>query len=471
MRLHRLLSVDRSFFVLAATTLFWCGTFAAAQDTRATPTYRRFKQQLDAVSAIDTHDHLFPFDRLPCIEETKRGRGVNLAGLWHNSYYRRFNPLAPWKAGMDFDDWWKIAKHDFKDARATSFYRYQLPAFQDLYGVEFDHLTDDQARELDRRIFENYKNQRWLYHVVTERANIELMFNDPYWGRYAFTTSYPWEVLVFNVTPLTRGFHASEFTLPLDSPYEFAKKHGLFVESLDDYLKVLERMFLEAKDHGAVCLKTTLAYQRTLSFDNVSKPRAERAFRKRQAALTKEEIKAFEDFIMWRLCELGAKYELPFQIHTGDARIQGSNPMLLVDLIEANPKTKFILFHGGYPWVGETGAIAMKFPANVWVDSCWLPTISYTMAKRAFHEWLEVMPSNKIMWGADCNHAEGIYGATEFTRRCLAEVLAEKVDRGDLLAEHAERIGRQILRENALELFPQLRSRLWKNTGKRLQPP
>ena len=59
------------------------------------------------------------------------------------------------------------------------------------------------------------------------------------------------------------------------------------------------------------------------------------------------------------------------------------------------------------------------------------------MAKRAFHEWLEVMPSDRIMWGADCNHAEGIYGATELTRRCLAEVLAEKVDRGDLREEHA----------------------------------
>src|SRR2546422_6432889 len=58
------------------------------------------------------------------------------------------------------------------------------------------------------------------------------------------------------------------------------------------------------------------------------------------------------------------------------------SPMLLVDLIEANPKTKFILFHGGYPWIGETGAIAMKYPNHVWIDSCWLPTISYHMAKR-----------------------------------------------------------------------------------------
>jgi uncharacterized protein len=446
------------------------GAFAGDADTRSTPRYLRFKKQLDAVAAIDTHDHLLPFDRLICINETKHGRGVNLAGLWHNSYYRRFNPLTAWTAGMDFDDWWKVAKHDFKDARATSFYRYQLPALQDLYGVDFDRITDAQARALDRQIFEHYKDQRWLYHVVTERANIELMFNDPYWARYAFTTSYPWEVLVFNVTPLVRGFHASEFTLPLDSPYEFAKKHGLPIDSLDDYLKVLERMFLEAKDRGAVCLKTTLAYERTLLFDDVPRKRAEIAFGKRRSALTAAQIKDFEDFIMWRLCELSAKYELPYQIHTGDARIQGSNPMLLVDLIAANPKTKFILFHGGYPWIGETGAIVMHHAPHVWIDSCWLPTISYTMAKRAFHEWLEVMPSNRIMWGADCNHAEGNYGATEFTRRCLAEVLAEKVDRGDLLEEHAARIGRQILRENALELFPQLRARLWKQTGKRLEP-
>ena len=370
---------------------------------------KRIKQKLDAIPAIDTHDHLFPFDRLPCIEETKQGRGVNLAGLWHNSYYRRFNPLTAWKPGMDFDEWWQTAKHDFKDARATSFYRYQLPAFQDLYGVDFDQITDAQARDLDRRIFENYKNQKWLYHVVTERANIELMLNDPYWARYAFTTSYPWEVLVFNVTPLTRGFHASEFTQAVDSPYEFAKKHGLPVDTLDDYLKVLDRLFLEAKDRGAVCLKSTLAYQRTLSFDNVPRERADKAFGRRQSALSSQEIKDFEDFIMWRLCELSAKYELPFQIHTGDARIQGSNPMLLVDLIQANPKTRFILFHGGYPWIGETGAIVMHHVSNVWIDSCWLPTISYTIAKRAYHEWLEVMPSNHIMWGADCNHAEGIY--------------------------------------------------------------
>ena len=62
------------------------------------------------------------------------------------------------------------------------------------------------------------------------------------------------------------------------------------------------------------------------------------------------------------------------------------------------------------------------------------------------------------------------YGSTEFTRRALAEVLAEKVMREDLVEEHARKIGRQILRDNALELFPQLESRLWKHKAP-LEPP
>jgi predicted TIM-barrel fold metal-dependent hydrolase len=218
-------------------------------------------------------------------------------------------------------------------------------------------------------------------------------------------------------------------------------------------------------------LKTTLAYQRTLRFDNAPKERAAMAFGRPRAELSASVIKDFEDFIMWRLVELSARYALPFQIHTGHGRIQGSNPMNLVDLIEANPRTKFILFHGGFPWVGETGIILMRHTSHVWLDSVWMPTLSYFTSRRAFHEWLDVMPSNRIMWGADANHAEGIYGATVMTRRCLAEVLAERVDRGELTEEHALRIGRQILRENALELFPQLKDRLWKDKGVPLTPP
>src|SRR5207253_10056263 len=129
-------------------------------------------------------------------------------------------------------------------------------------------------------------------------------------------------------------------------------------------------------------------------------------FRRQRHRPPPRQIKDFEDFIMWRLVEFSARYDLPFQIHTGHGQLSGSNPMLLLDLIAANPNTKFILFHGGYPWIGETGAIVVRQGSHVWIDSVWLPTLSYTMAKRAYHEWLELMPSDRIMWGSDCRHAE-----------------------------------------------------------------
>lgn len=462
-------SLSRAIACLLAMAL---GEPCLAQGTRDTTTYRRIKAELDAIPAIDTHDHLWPFERLPGYVQTDRGKGMNLYSIFRSSYYGWINPLSKWDDGMPFETWWQKARIDFRSARATSFYRYQLPAFADLYGVDFDRISDAEARTLNGQIFEHYRDPRWVYHVVTERSNIELMFNDPYWDRLGFRQSYPFEVKVFNVTTLTKGFHPSENAeAPSDDPYLFARNEGLKVETLDDYLALLDRLFQKAKGAGCVCLKTTLAYQRTLQFENVPRDRAARAWGHRRAELSREQIKDFEDFIMWRLVELSARHELPFQIHTGDARIQGSNPMLLVDLIEANPRTKFILFHGGFPWVGETGVILMRHGSHVWLDSVWIPTLSYATAKRAFHEWLDIMPSNKIMWGADANHAEGIYGATEMTRRCLAEVLAERIDRGELREEHALQIGRQVLRENALELFPQLKERLWKHKGARMVPP
>jgi hypothetical protein len=430
-------------------------------DIKRTDVYRRINSSLQATKAIDTHDHLRAFDEIPGRDMTDRGRGMTLRSIWAGSYYTWINPLSPWPQGKPFADWWSKAKNDFADARATSFYRYLLPAFQDLYGVDFETMSDREAEQLNDRIFQNYQSDKWLEHVITERANIELMLIDPYWARFKFERTYRFGVPVLNVTTMVDGYHESSFASQLDSPYHFARESGKEVRSLDDYLLALDAIFQKAAGADAVCLKTTLAYQRTLQFENVPRERAEKQFGRSKEQLTTQEIKDFQDFIMWRLCELSAKYNLPFQIHTGQARIQGSNPMLLVDLIAANPKTKFILFHGGFPWVGETGVIAMRHK-NVWIDSVWLPQLSYTMAKRAYQEWLEMMPSDRIMWGADTVQAEGIYAATVWTRQCLSEALAEKVDRGELKEEQAIKIGQQILRENALKLFPTLSRQLWK---------
>ena len=454
-------------FILAALLLV---PSLYAQVEPGSPTYQRLKSYIDSIPAIDTHDHLWPFEILPGRVDTKEGNGLNLSSIWRNSYLNWVARIPAWRKNEGIEGWWRRVETEraFEDVRGMSFYRYTHIALQDLYGVDFEAIDLAGVKDLNKRIFDNYRDEKWLHEVVTEKANIELMFNDPYWARYAFKTSYPWEVMVFNQNPIITGFHPTLFNKPNESPFKFAADRKMPMKTLDDYLKCVDKMFQTAKESGAICLKTTLAYQRTIRFEDVPRERAEKVFGRPPGKVSAQEKKDFEDFMMWRVCEFSAKYELPFQIHTGHARIQGSNPMNLVDLINANRKTKFILFHGGFPWVGEMGMIVMRsmsYGKNVWADSVWLPQISYHTAKRAFNEWLDVMPSDRIMWGGDCNHGEGIYGSTEMTRRCIAEVLAERVERGELKEHYARRIGRQIMRDNALKLFPDLRKRLWKGRG------
>ena len=465
----------RAAIVFVLSSVLFLGRASAQKDHSVTPlpvSYARMKAFLDGVHAIDTHDHIWRFDEFPGRREAADGTMVmNLCSIWQNSYLGAFNVVPMWPPRGDFARWWQSAKPALTNVRTMGVYRYTLPAIKDLYDVDFESITDEQAAALNERITANYRDQRWLYEVITEKANIELVVNDPYWEPYDFKTYYGFTVNVLRLNPLFHGFHPSEFRASKrrENPYDFARTLGITIESFDDYLTFIDRVFALAKAAGFVGLKHTLAYERTLSFDKVSKERAAEAFGKERKDLTSEQIKAFEDFLMWHFCELSVKYEMPFQIHTGHARIQGSNPMLLVDVIQANPKTKFILFHGGVPWVSESGAIAARLP-NVYLDSVWLPTLSPTMARRAYHEWLDLVPSNRILWGADCNHAEGIYGATQMTRQALAEVLAERIDRGELREPDAQHIGQQILRENALALFPGLKDRLWRHKQARLTP-
>ncbi len=447
--------------VLSAALVTLGACTVAAADIKQTDLFRRIKTAIEAMPAISTHDHLNTFDALPGRVDTERGHGMTLPSLWAASYYNWIHRLSRWPSSGSFDDWWERGQFTFRDARATSFYRYMLPAFQDLYGVDFDTINKEQARDLNEQIFDNYRDPKWIEEVVIDRANIELMFVDPFWARLKIERNYKFAVPVLNVSRLIEASHPDRCQNPLDGPYYYADAWEMEIDTFDQFLAVVDEIFKRARAADAICLKSTQAYERSLRYEQVSRERAAAAYGKLPQNVTAQQQRDFEDFMFWHICQLSVRYDLPFQIHTGQARIQGSNPMLLVDAIAANPQTKFILFHGGYPWIGETGVIAMRHQ-NVWIDSTWLPTLSYSMAKRAFQEWLECVPSNRIMWGADSVLPEGIYGATVFTRECLAEALAEKVERGELREEHAIFIGRQIMRGNALELFPRLQRMLWR---------
>src|SRR5207253_2619820 len=77
---------------------------AQSIDVKQTATYRRIKSLLDATPAIDTHDHLPPFDRIAGRVQTEHGPGITLFSVWQSSYYTWFNPLSSWPQSGRFDD-------------------------------------------------------------------------------------------------------------------------------------------------------------------------------------------------------------------------------------------------------------------------------------------------------------------------------------------------------------------------------
>ena len=74
-----------------------------------------------------------------------------------------------------------------------------------------------------------------------------------------------------------------------------------------------------------------------LYFEDVPAERAVRAFGRPRADLTAEQIKAFEDFIMWRLVELSARHELPFPTAAGVVRIEGTDTAARQDAFSRVP--------------------------------------------------------------------------------------------------------------------------------------
>ncbi len=204
------------------------------------------------------------------------------------------------------------------------------------------------------------------------------------------------------------------------------------------------------KAKGCVALKSAIAYKRGIDFCNVNAEQAAVAYE--QPNPTAADIKAFQDFIMFRLSEIAAEQNMPFQIHTGLGGLYKTNALQLLELISTNPKTKFVLFHCGYPWMDDILALLHNF-RNVYPDLCWLPLISPTAAVRFIQEAIDVGDSRRLCWGCDTQSAEESLGALLAIRHVLAQSLSEMCGQNILSINEAKDLISGILSGNAERLY------------------
>ena len=419
---------------------------------------------MDSIRLIDTHEHQIT-------EELRLSRGADLffwivqpwgftqntdsdlmaAGLKEEDRVFISDP-----ANDDEERWAKLAPY----WEATKYTSYSIPvriAAREIHGAE--DICNSSWRELNRKIKEADK-PGIREKILHEMAGIDLLILDKIvWVDTSLEKRLP---------PRTvRVKRFDDFTLEDNfvqpSPADIKaieEKYGVQIRTLYDFLKALNLAFDRIIAQGFyVGLKSAMAYDRRILFEDTPRKKAEKIFRELlKRPVAHRERRPFEDFMMHQVIRRAGERGLPVQFHTGAQLgpgndITNARPTLLLNLIQKYPETKFVLFHGGFPYMGELTAM-VKNHANVYLDMCLMPVFSMSVTREWLHKWLETVPVNKInLFGGDSMFLEGTYGHAVMARKIAVDVLAEKVEQGYLSTDEAIQIARRILRENAIELY------------------
>jgi predicted TIM-barrel fold metal-dependent hydrolase len=430
--------------------------------------YEKLLTEFEAVHIIDSHDHTMAQELAMKLSQNPSYL-YDILLMQNNRSILTYMPDESWRmAQFDFgeaygikgqkataDDlraMWRKLQPVLEYIRNDNQQRTFMRACKKLFDLNFDKMeTESQWIELSEKFSRANQDKGWYRRAIKEVGHIDLIldvsFATPQVDRTFFRS-------VMNMTDFLRGFDESYL-------HKIEQKYGVTVKSFDDYLGVLDVVFKQMTSQGTVALKDNSGYFRDLTYRDVTKKAASKAFEPvshlgwANKSVAGEDVENFTNFMMNELARKCAVYGIPFQIHTGPpGNPANCNPAKLQELFETNPETTFVVLHGAGVNVAEIASF-LKFYKNIYTDLAWhvngFPGPSGL--KRVMYELLEYVPYHKFCWGADCGAAEESVGIYIQAREILAEVLARKVEEKWEDFETAVRIGKAILRDNAIKLY------------------
>ncbi len=414
-----------------------------------TALYKRLRQELDQVKLIDCHEHLQRERELPTGDDIHLGRffahyancDLVTAGMPPGDMVK-----VQTDPGLSPKDRWQLLAPWYEKAWNTAYCESLRIALQDLYGV--DDFTVDTADDLTAKMRQKIKPG--FTRKVFDQAGIDFAMTNPFGPKLIFNPDFGFDCFICDMCDGFTGFPIAQL----------AEESGIDILCLDDYLKVIDFYFeRDAKCAGA--FKIGRAYDRTLFWEDVPRDRVEKTFNRLLAfndLPDRVDLAALEDFIVHRLCRKCGEYGLRLKFHTGiqegnGNHIRNSRAALMTNLFMKYPKTKFDIYHISYPYQEELAVVAKNFP-NVTIDFCWMWVINPAVGRRALSDMLDTVPASKLHgFGGDYIFVEGSYGHAVLARQEISRVLCEKVEEGRFSEEYALKVGKMLLRENALENF------------------
>ncbi len=325
-----------------------------------------------------------------------------------------------------------------------------------LYGVDVRALDSRTSNELLKRkkALLSQHGTRWPL-VVLDKNKIDVMLvNMP-----ALPTREKRFLWVPHANSLLFPFGTSENKRAGDLPKTLAAYEAHVVEQVRKW-----------REGGAVAIKFSTAYQRSLAFEPVSAGEAEAAYARGVTtgeALPEVEYKKLQDHLFRFIARTAGAAGLVVHLHTGIGAdpyfsIAGANPLLLESALNDPTlrSTRFVLVHGGWPF--DRQAAAMLIKPNTWADFSAHTFLRYPHSlAEMIRTWLEWYPE-KVLFGTDAypearapltSWEEQLVLANDTAREALAIALTGMMADGEITRARASELARMVLRENAMKLY------------------
>ena len=238
--------------------------------------------------------------------------------------------------------------------------------------------------------------------------------------------------------------------------------------TLGDYLRLVVTPTLERhKQQGAVAEKFELAYLRSFDIGDPSREDAASIYAKwsKSGRPDLASYKLLQDYLLHYIAHECGRLGLAVHLHSMSGGgsyfdIAGGNPLLLEPFFNDSHlrNTRFVLLHGGWPFVREAGALLQK--PNVYLDiSQQVLTFPPRTLAGWLREWLETFP-DKVLFGTDgypfsdsMGWEEATWIASHNARDALGLALSGMMHDGEISRERAAKIAEEVLHENAEGLY------------------
>ena len=395
---------------------------------------------VDAMSEweiIDCHEHLSP-------ESVRLDQDVDVFTLV--SHYTRHDlgvagmSLAEYEGLYDqqipLDVRWRTFKPYWERIRWASYARAALLAAERFFG--FDDINDDTYVPISEAIAAH--NTPGLYQrVLGDACKIKTALTQC--GRTDLGSPL--------LTPVMPMIHDVEtWEAITHTGYDREAK----VRTLDDLIDAMRGYVVRVKAEGAVGLKML-----SNPYSDPSREQALDAFATLRDGKAKHlpGVNPLRDYVVDQTIAFAAKQDLVVAVHTGYwGDFRTLDPLHMIPILQRHPKTRFDIYHLGYPWVREALMLGKGF-ANVWLNWCWTHIISQKFAMDGLDEAIDLVPMNKILgFGADYGTpVEKTYGHLVMAREDIACVLARRIERGQMTETQALDLAHQWLWDNPVDLY------------------